>query len=389
MPSIGAKPLATSTAIIAATLALSACQQSAKSPVASLNDAVATRAYLEKAAARQAQAMDQFAIEAEAARLAGNLPVAIELGEQAVALDMNDAAARRTLAQAYFAAGRFQSAAQAYSDLLAMNPKADTHKFGAALTALANNDRLQAHALLSELANDPARAGDVGLAYVLLGDMKRGTAMLESAVRSGTSTAQTRQNLALAQAMSGDWNAARVTAAVDLTPAAVEARVAEWAALAVSEDPAWRTASLMKINPAHVDVGRPVQLAWVAPSGDQNVQTATAPAAVVDVPVVAVVDRDVASEGEAVAVVTPVVVAEVSAPEPETPVAAAADVKPARLVKASALSVAPRAPDFAPKKDTKVEPEPEKAKAEAKPEPKSEPLAAVSLPDAGNGKGNW
>ncbi len=375
MPSIGAKPLATTTAIIAATLALSACQQAQKSPVVSLNDAVATRAFIEKVAEQRSAARDRFGIEAEAARMAGNLPVAIELAEQAVALDMNDAAARRTLAQSYFAAGRFESATQAYADLIAMNPDADTHKFGAALTALARGDRLQAGVILADLAADPARAGDVGLAYVLLGDLNRGKALLESAVRSGTSTPQTRQNLALAQALSGDWNGARVTAAMDLTPAAVDARVAEWAALAVSDDTAWRTASLMKIHPAAVDAGRPVQLAWVAPSEDANVQMA----------VVSEPEPEVAP----VTVVAPVAVAEVSVPEPVVPVQTTLPA-PARMVKASTLSVAPRAAED--KVEAKPAPKaPEKKAVEAKPAPEAaaKPTAKVELPAAGDGKGNW
>ncbi|MBV7256762.1 SPOR domain-containing protein [Pacificimonas sp. WHA3] len=273
MFSIGAK-LAHRTIIATGGLLVTACATGQASPVVTLNNAVHTRALIEQASSRAAKMNDRFAAEAEAARLAGHLASAIQLAEQAIALDTNDEGARRTLATSYFAAGRFQSAAQAYADLLAMNPSAQTYKFGAALTALANGNEYRARALLKDLEDDPGRQGDVGLAYVLLGDMTKGTAMLKAAVQSGTSNARERQNLALAQALSGEWNAARVTAAMDLSPTEVDARVGEWAALAVSDDTAWRTAGLMKITPAAMDIGRPVQLAWSPPADDMTVQLA-------------------------------------------------------------------------------------------------------------------
>ncbi len=275
MPSIGARLFAT-TAIALAGLAVGACQSMQQNEAASLENAVHTKALIEEVASRAERGGERLAERAEQARRAGDLDLAINLAENAVAFDTEDEAARRTLATSYFAAGRLQSAAEAYADLIAMNPASDTYKFGAALTALAGGDTARAHVLLGELAAQPALAGDVGLAYVLLGEMDRGKSLLESAVRSGTSTSQTRQNLALAQALSGDWSLARVTAGIDLPPAQVDQRVAEWAALSISEDTAWRTAMLLKLNPVFGDPGRPEALAWIPPADPSAAQTASA-----------------------------------------------------------------------------------------------------------------
>lgn len=404
MPSIGARLVAT-TAIVSSGLIVAACAQIAPSPVAKLNEAVHTRALLERRAEQISVAGDRFAVEAEAARLAGQLAAAIELSEQSVTIDPTDIGARKTLAQSYFAAGRFRAAAEAFEDLLAMEPDADNHVFGAALTALANNDRAKARALLGRLELDPARAADVGLAYVLLGEHERGQALLEATVRSGESTARTRQNLALAQAMSGDWTAARLTASIDLAPPAVEERVGQWVALAAAADAAARTTKLMRISPASTDAGRPVHLAWVAaPAADVQVADASAPGFTTDIaetPIVAEPSIEMAAVTLDIPIATPkapktqvavavaeAVPAEASVPAPVASIA----VPPARLVRANTLNVAPRDPviraEPAPQPVTMSESVP--AKSETK--PVAEPVVAeaptpVALPEPGSG--NW
>ncbi|MGB7404341.1 MAG: SPOR domain-containing protein [Pacificimonas sp.] len=317
--------LATTTAIISSGLLLAACQQTGPGPVAKISDAPNVRALVEKTMADRQEAAAQhvvrLAASAEVERRAGDYGQAITLAERAIAFDPAMAEVRKTLARSYFAQGRFRSAAEAWSDVLTLDP-ADPGDaaFGAALTALARGEDARAATLLAGLQSDKSRTADVGLAYVLLGDVARGKAMLTEAVRAGGSTAQTRQNLALAQALSGEWDAARVTAAIDLTPGAVDARVAEWAALSVSADPAWRTKKLLAVTEADVDPGRPVALAVVRPA---------APVAAAQVEVAAVTETpvEVAAATVVAPATAPALVVESIAKTPAKPAASKTPVK--------------------------------------------------------------
>lgn len=339
MPSIGVRLAATTMTV--SSLAIAACA-GLDQPRANLNNAPATQAMLEKVAEERRMAPQRLAEEAEAARVAGEQVAAVSLAEEAIRLDPANIPARRTLAQSYFALGRFASARQAYSDLIAMEPGSSAHKFGAAVAALALGDEGKARILVAQAASDPDRAADVGLAYVLLGDYERGVDLLTRVVRSGQSTARARQNLALGMALSGRWNEARVTAAIDLDPAGVEARVSEWAALMASEDSAWRTVSLLKINPQAVDSGRPVQLAWTSPDTPEMLASQE-PAAALPVPNDAEQAAIAAAEPEPESEVRTV---DVASAKP-APVLRAPSAPPAaRFVTANALSVSPRAPDL-------------------------------------------
>lgn len=282
MPKFGSRIAALMAAHIAALL-LAACAGSAPHPT-TLGQAPATRALIERTLAERGAGMsrpsafenrgaagraDRFAENAEKARIAGNWDDAAALAERAIAADPRATGARLTLAQAYFSVGRFRSARQAYADLIALAPQDPEPKIGAAIAALALGDTADARSLLAAAGPLSARVADIGLAEVLLGDLSQGLATLEGAVRSGRSTARTRQNLALAMALSGRWNDARATAAIDLPPQQVEKRVAAWAALAISDDSAWRTVTLLGISPQTADPGRPLELAY-APVATQS-----------------------------------------------------------------------------------------------------------------------
>ncbi|MBB4630630.1 SPOR domain-containing protein [Sphingosinicella soli] len=246
---------------------LTACQSS-NSPAAHVNTAIGS--------VDAPQPSIVLIKQAEAARLAGNPAAAISFAELAVTADPQNADARFALAKAYTAAGRYQSSAEAYGDLSAMNPADANVRFRAALSSLAAGNRYTALSTLDALAGDPSLTADVGLALALSGESRKAISLLEAAVRAGDSTPRLRQNLALAQALSGEWAAARTTASMDLTPDAVDARVAEWAAIASNTDSAWRTASVLGVQTAANDAGRPVALAWAPPHQVQAVAIAAA-----------------------------------------------------------------------------------------------------------------
>lgn len=195
----------------------------------------------------------------------------VEAAEQAVQASPDDLEARKALAHAYFTAGRFRSAAQAYDDALAMSQGDDSLRLRKVLSLLAQGDRNTA---LVEL--DRVRASwDAGLAYALAGQTKRGIDLLSEAARSPAATARVRQNLAFAYALDGQWAQARAVAAQDLDPAGTEARVRQWAELASTANPAVQTASLIGIAPITSDGGRPIGLAYVPPESRAVRQAAT------------------------------------------------------------------------------------------------------------------
>jgi len=273
-------------------VSLTACQSS-NSPVAHVNTAIGS--------VDAPQPSVVLIKQAEAARLAGNPVAAISFAELAVTADPQNADARFTLAKAYTAAGRYQSAAEAYGDLSAMNPADANVRFRAALSSLAAGNRYTALSSLDALAAEPSLAADVGLALALSGETRKAISLLETSGRAGNSTPRLRQNLALAQALAGEWAAARTTASMDLAPDAVDARVAEWAAIASNTDSSWRTASVLGVEMAANDAGRPVALAW-APRQAETVVAA------VEAPVVESAPEPVAVA--AVAEPAPVVIAE-------------------------------------------------------------------------------
>jgi cell division septation protein DedD len=84
--------------------------------------------------------------------------------------------------------------------------------------------------------------------------------MLETAAREPGADGRTRQNLALAYAMAGDWQKARITAAQDVSPADLDQRLAQWVSFARPSSRTVQVASLLGVTPV-ADPGQPIRLA--------------------------------------------------------------------------------------------------------------------------------
>lgn len=296
-----AKLLKLTAGAVTIAIALTACQS--RQPVAKMNAAIGKA----DVAAQPAALLTQ---QSETALAAGNAGAAVSFAELAVSAEPRNADARVALAKAYVAAGRFQSASEAYGDVAAMRPDDSNARFRSALAELAKGNRRTALAMLESLAETPSVIADVGLAFALAGETDRAVDLLVKAVRGGGSTPRIRQNLALAQALAGEWSSARVTASMDLTPDVVNARVAEWAALASNKDAAWRVATVLGVAPAETDTGRPVRLAWSPPAAEPVQLAAMAPEATPARPAVEAAKAEPVFVPPVVAAAAPVVRAE-------------------------------------------------------------------------------
>ncbi|MFD1033374.1 SPOR domain-containing protein [Sphingomonas hankookensis] len=189
---------------------------------------------------------------------------AVTFAEQAVALSPRDATYRALLGRMYLAAGRFGSASQAFSDVLALDPTDAKAALNLALAQTATGEWVTARETLTAHSARISPA-DRGLALALAGDPAGGIALLSEAARDPAATATVRQNLALALALDGRWVDARTVASVDMAPAQVDQRLTEWAAFARPEHAAQQVAALLGVTPA-ADRGQPVQLALAAPT---------------------------------------------------------------------------------------------------------------------------
>ncbi|KTT73633.1 SPOR domain-containing protein [Sphingomonas endophytica] len=197
-------------------------------------------------------------------RAAQQAAQAIPAAERAVMLDGRDADRRALLATAYLRAGRFRSAARAFEDVLTLRAPDARTALNLALTQIAADERAQAletldrHAALIPLA-------DRGLALALAGQPRQGVVALMAAMRLPGADAHTRQNLALALALCGEWSDAHMLVALDLDPLAARRRILEWMRFAQPQGAADQVASLLKITPAVDDPGPPVALALRRP----------------------------------------------------------------------------------------------------------------------------
>ncbi|WP_033074660.1 SPOR domain-containing protein [Sphingopyxis sp. MWB1] len=190
----------------------------------------------------------------------GKAAKAVALAEAAVAASPRDAAYRALLGQAYLNAGRFAAASAALGE--AMELGADDHNVIIALSlAHIANDRQRAAVNLLTEHRRSIPAADLGLALALAGDNSGALYVLTEAARAPGADARTRQNLALALALSGRWAQARVLAAQDLPLDKVEPRMAEWAKLAEQGDGSIRVASLIGTKAQGDDAGMPIRLA--------------------------------------------------------------------------------------------------------------------------------
>lgn len=205
----------------------------------------------------------------------GKAAKAIDHAEAAVLAEPRNPSYRALLGAAYLEAGRFSAAATSFGDALDLgdNDPRTVLSYALAQTALGNGK--EAIATLDSWA-DEIDPSDLGLAYSLAGDPKRGIHILANALRQGDNTAKTRQNLAYSYALLGDWRTARVMAAEDVPADEVGERMAQWAETIAPEDYQRRVASLLNVSPSH-DPGQPQRLALANfPAAEQMVAEAEA-----------------------------------------------------------------------------------------------------------------
>ena len=147
-----------------------------------------------------------MAMKAQAALAANDLATALSLGEAAVEYRPNDASFRAMLGNIYLAAGRYASAERSYHDALTLAAPDPQVVLKYALVQIAQGKTEHAIAMLGEAQAllDPT---DLGLALALAGRASEAVAVLEPAARLRGADARTRQNLALAYALGGDWQA--------------------------------------------------------------------------------------------------------------------------------------------------------------------------------------
>lgn len=189
----------------------------------------------------------------------GKLSGALGQAELAVSLNNQDGGNRALLGQVYLSSGRFASAVSAFDDAVKLGVKDPGTVVGLVLAKIAVGDQRAALSLIEE-HRDSLPASDAGLAQALAGDMQRAIFTLTEAAKQPDAGARTRQNLALTLALSGRWAQARIIASQDLSPAKLDARMGEWAAMAQQQQPDLRVASLIGVKPV-TDAGMPVRLA--------------------------------------------------------------------------------------------------------------------------------
>lgn len=205
----------------------------------------------------------------------GKVSRAVGFAEAAVAASPRDAGYRALLGQAYLNDGRFASAEAALGEAMELGVSDGNTVLALALAQIAQQKYAQAVELLS-VHRDVVPASDTGLALALAGDSEAAIYVLTEAARSEGASARTRQNLALALALSGRWAQARILASQDLSAAKLEQRMTEWAKLAEQPNAPVRVASLIGTKP-QADAGMPVRLAL---SNFTDTQMASVPAPV-------------------------------------------------------------------------------------------------------------
>lgn len=216
---------------------------------------------------------DKAADAARKALAKGQAERAIGHAEDAVLAMPGDAEHRVLLGQAYLSAGRFLSAGQAFDDALTIDPAHGRAALNLALAKTALGDWAGARRTLDKFETVIA-PGDRGLALALAGDPNGAVQILGEVARDENATPTVRQNLALALALSDRWQEARAVAAIDLSPADVDARIMHWAAFSRPSAASDQVASLLGVK-AVDDIGQPVQLAL---RGSAPVMAEAAPA---------------------------------------------------------------------------------------------------------------
>jgi Flp pilus assembly protein TadD len=228
-------------------------------------------------AAGKPEVAAKSADKARAALEAGKVSKAVGLAEAAVAGSPRDASYRALLGQAYLNDGRFASATAALTDAMELGAIDSNTIIALTLAQIAQGKGAEAISLL-QAHRDTVPASDIGLALALAGDSEGAIYVLTDAARAPDASARTRQNLALAFALSGRWAQAQILASQDLSPAKLEARMMEWSKLAETPNAQLRVASLIGTK-AQVDGGMPVRLA-LSNYGETQMAAVDAPAPV-------------------------------------------------------------------------------------------------------------
>lgn len=228
-------------------------------------------------AAGKPQVAAKSADQARAALEAGKVSKAVGLAEAAVAGSPRDASYRALLGQVYLNDGRFASATSALSEAMELGATDSNTIIALTLALIAQGKGAEAISLL-QAHRDTVPASDIGLALALAGDSEGAIYVLTDAARAPDASARTRQNLALAFALSGRWAQAQILASQDLSPAKLEARMIEWSKLAETPNAQLRVASLIGTK-AQVDGGMPVRLA-LSNYGETQMAAVDAPAPV-------------------------------------------------------------------------------------------------------------
>ncbi|GGJ57158.1 sporulation protein [Sphingopyxis bauzanensis] len=228
-------------------------------------------------AAGKPQVAAKSADQARAALEAGKVSKAVGLAEAAVAGSPRDASYRALLGQVYLNDGRFASATSALSEAMELGATDSNTIIALTLALIAQGKGAEAISLL-QAHRDTVPASDIGLALALAGDSEGAIYVLTDAARAPDASARTRQNLALAFALSGRWAQAQILASQDLSPAKLEARMMEWSKLAETPNSQLRVASLIGTK-AQVDGGMPVRLA-LSNYGETQMAAVDAPAPV-------------------------------------------------------------------------------------------------------------
>jgi Flp pilus assembly protein TadD len=183
--------------------------------------------------------------------------------ERLVEASPREATPRSLLGRAYLANGRYASARTAFEDAMTLGAADPRTLVSLSLIRTAMGDPQGARALLSAHI-DTLPASDYGLAMAMAGDVQEGVRALMEAVHAQDATAQTRQNLAYALALGGEWGQARLVAGQDLNGNQLQQRLTQWAATAQGEAYPQRVAAFLGVNPRGDDGGLPTRLALSA-----------------------------------------------------------------------------------------------------------------------------
>ena len=246
------------------------------------------------------------ATRAQLALVQGDVDTAIALAERAVETTPRDAGYRALLGNAYFAAGRHNSADQAYRDSLRLVPVQPKIALKRALVLVAQG-RNEAAVMMLNGARDMIDPADRGLGLALAGRTEEAVRVLDDAARQPGADGRVRQNLALAHAFAGDWQKARIVASQDVPAHQLDVRLQQWMAMSKADHPSTKVASLLGVRPAVADAGMPVRLALAEDDGNRFAQIDQPPVAAAPVlaPVAAPVAAPVVAAAAPVAPTAP------------------------------------------------------------------------------------